>query len=45
MAAPSRTAKRPTNHENHGSGDRKSSITGYVVWLSARSAAHSSQAA
>jgi len=42
IAAPSSTARRPTSHENHGSGDRKSKRTGYVVWLSATPADHSS---
>ena len=32
------------SQENQGSGDRNISITGYVVWLSATAAAHSSQA-
>jgi hypothetical protein len=45
IAAPSKTARSPISHENQGSGDRKSSITGYVVWLSTKSAAHPSHEA
>ena len=44
MAAPSSTARSASSQENQGSGDRNISITGYVVWLSATAAAHSSQA-
>ena len=43
MAAPSSTARSASSQENQGSGDRNISITGYVVWLSATAAAHSSQ--
>jgi hypothetical protein len=42
MAAASRTASNATTHDDHASGDRKSSSTGYAVCDSEKSAAHCS---